>query len=355
MLAHMLEFQGQFDASRADGLTNPAACLIHRAMNQVQSSGQPFAVTVLVLPESSMMSVAATIDPLRACNRVSQAERISWRIVTADGNAVTMSNGLALAPHGRLAPDLCGDLLVIVAAFNHARHAAPGLIARLKKLAPRFQAVAGVESGPWLMARMGLLDDRAATTHWEDFEDFANAWPETELRMQRYVIDGATMTAGGASPALDLMLHLIRQRFGHRIALEVASVFIYDEAHAGGDAQPAISLGRLAQAEPRIAEAIRVMERAIDRPVPTGMIARRAGVSARMLEMLFRRHLGESPAAYYAKLRLQAARRLVVDTSLPMQQIAVRTGFSSLSAFSRSFSRHAGESATALRRRVRSA
>src|SRR3546814_4265822 len=51
----------------------------------------------------------------------------------------------------------------------------------------------------------------------------------------------------------DLMLHLIRSRFGYPLALEVASVFVYDEAHAATDAQPLVSLGRLAGYEPRVA------------------------------------------------------------------------------------------------------
>ena len=49
----------------------------------------------------------------------------------------------------------------------------------------------------------------------------------------------------GASPVFDFMLHLIRARFGHATALDVAGVFSYDEAHPGTEAQPLASLGRL--------------------------------------------------------------------------------------------------------------
>ncbi|MFZ1814162.1 MAG: GlxA family transcriptional regulator [Rhizobiaceae bacterium] len=310
-------------------------------------------LTILVLPDSSMLSLAATIDPLRACNRVSRQQLVGWRIVTLDGRPVTTTSGLDITPHGALAPDLHGDVLVIVAGFRQATHAGNREIAMLKKLSRRFRQVAGIEAGSWILARMGLLEGRAATTHWEDFEDFAQAWPETELKAQRYVIDGNVMTAGGASPALDLMLHLIRSHFGHRIALEVASVFIYDEAHAASDVQPAVSLGRIASVEPRVGEAIRIMERAIERPLSTAVIARRTGVSPRTLETLFTRTIGESPAAYFTKLRLQTARRLVVDTNLPLHEIAIRTGFSSLSAFSRAFRKHAGASGLEVRKQAR--
>jgi transcriptional regulator GlxA family with amidase domain len=79
-------------------------------------------------------------------------------------------------------------------------------------------------------------------------------------------------------------------------------------------------------------------------------IARRTGVTARTLEGIFTRSIGETPGAYYLRLRLTAARKLVVDTRVPMADIAARTGFSSAAAFSRAFSRSFGRPPTALRR-----
>jgi transcriptional regulator GlxA family with amidase domain len=59
-----------------------------------------------------------------------------------------------------------------------------------------------------------------------------------------------------------------------------------------------------------------------------------------MLEYLFRQTLDMSPAAYYRRLRLQTARRMIVDTRLQLREIAIRTGFNSLSSFSRGFKSH---------------
>lgn len=173
----------------------------------------PLRVTVLILPGSSMMTVASVLDPMRACNRLSGGGRIHWQAVTVDGAPVALTNGLPLGPHGRLEAKAAGDLLMVVAGFEALARARP-LAARLQRLAPRFAAVAGIESGAWVLGAAGLLAGRAATTHWEDLEDFAAAHPETEVRADRWVISGRIVTAGGASPAFDLMLHLIRSRFG---------------------------------------------------------------------------------------------------------------------------------------------
>ncbi len=314
------------------------------------SVDKPLAVTLLLLPDSSMMSLASTLDPLRAANRVARRPLFSWRIVTPDGAPATLTCGVPVPAEGRLERDLEGDALIVVAGFNQERHVDKDALARLRAAARRFRALGGVEAGTWLLARAGLLDGHAATTHWEDLEDFAARFPEVNLVPDRFVVDGRVFTAGGASPSFDLMLHLIRRRFGYPLALEVASVFIYDEAHAATDAQPLISLGRLAGHEPRIAAAIRLMEQHLDGPLTTAAIARRLKISVRTLEQLFKQALGMGPGSYYLRLRLQAARRLLLDTRLSMQVIAVRCGFGSHSAFSRIFRQHFAMSPSAYRR-----
>jgi transcriptional regulator GlxA family with amidase domain len=322
-------------------------------MDPFAPSAAPLAVTVLILPGSSMMTVASVLDPMRALNRIAREERIAWRAVSGDGAPVTLSAGLPLAVHGGFGAEAAGDLLVVVAGFAARRLADRRLLARLRAAIPRFGAVAGIESGAWVLGAAGALEGRRATTHWEDLEEFAAVFPAASVVADRFVIDGRVMTAGGASPAFDLVLQLIRARFGAAMALDVASVFVYDEAHAGTDAQPLVSLGRLGAREPRVAAAIRLMEAALERPLGSAAIARRVGVSVRTLETLFRRTLGVGPAAYGVQLRLQAARKMVTDTDLPLGEIALRTGFASPSSFAHSFRRHAGRSAGSLRRAAR--
>ena len=168
-----------------------------------------------------------------------------------------------------------------------------------------------------------------------------------------FVIDGRVFTTGGASPTFDFMLYLIRSRYGYPLALEVSSVFIYDGAHSATDTQPLVSLGMLENSEPRVAAAIHVMEQHIDDTLSIAQVAAQVDLSVRMLEYLFRQTLDLSPAAYYRRLRLQTARRMVVDTRLKLQEIAIRTGFNSLSSFSRLFRNHYRQSPGECRRQAR--
>jgi transcriptional regulator GlxA family with amidase domain len=300
-------------------------------------SNETLRVILLVIPESSMMSLACVLDVMRASNRLARRKLFSWELLTLTGEAATLSCGLPIHSDGALNTNSSGDVLIIIGGFNQDKHVDNATLIKLRGYMRQFKVIGGIEAGSWIMARAGKLTDKKATTHWEDLEDFALRFPQVNVRPDRYVIDGNVFTTGGASPSFDFMLHLIRSRYGHHLGLEVASAFIYDGIHTGNDAQPIVSLGALERTEPRIAKAIRLMEQHIDEPLTISDIADSLKLSIRMLEYLFQQNLQISPGKYYLRLRLQSARRLVLDTRLPMQVIAVRSGFSSLAAFSRQF------------------
>ena len=105
------------------------------------------------------------------------------------------------------------------------------------------------------------------------------------------------------------------------------------------DFPPQSSVTWLDRLEPRLAAAIRLMEAKLEEPICVAQIALKLGLSTRSLELICKQHLGTSPGAYFLRLRLQAARRLVLDTKLPMVDISIRTGFSNPTSFSRAFKR----------------
>ncbi|HTO30614.1 MAG TPA: GlxA family transcriptional regulator [Pararhizobium sp.] len=319
-------------------------------MSSKQIADAPVEVVIVILPESSIMSLASVLDPMRAANRVAGRMLFRWTILSPDGQAVLLTCGVSIAVDGLFSARAAGDFLLVIGGFNIERHAGKMFTASLQAGARNFSVVAGIESGCWLLARSGLVNGRTATAHWEELEDFAMAFPDVSVRADRFVTDGKFWTSGGASPTFDMMLHMIRQRFGSAISLDVASIFVYDETHAATDAQPLVSLGRIESLDPELTRAIRLMERTLDRPLSIAALAMRAGQSQRRLEMRFAKALGVSPGIYYLRLRLQSAHRMVSDTRLTMRDIALRCGFDSLSSFSRAFKNHYGESPLKLRR-----
>lgn len=310
----------------------------------------PLRLTFLLFSGASIMCVASAIDPLRAANRIAGERLFDFRLVSMTGEPAMTTSDLPIPVSGRFDPRAQTDVVAVIGGFGMRHQETAALLAGLRQAARSARAIGGIEAGTWLVARAGLLEGRAATTHWEDLEDFAATFPGAEVRPDRYVIDGPVFTSGGASPTFDLMLHLIRTRLGMAMALDVASVFIYDQSRAATDAQPLVSLGRLDGYDARLAQSVRLMEAHVDQPLTIAHVARRVGVTPRALENIFRRSIGETPGAYYLRLRLNAARRLVADTRLPMADIAARTGFSSAATFSRAFTNGFGKSPSTLRK-----
>ena len=300
------------------------------------AGGQPTTLDVLVLHQFSMMSLAATVEPLRAANRVAGQELYRWRLVSLDGALPASSSGITVGVAGPFAPASVQDGLFVVAAFD-ALAIGRGLASDLRAVARRGVSVAGIEAGAWVLGRAGLLDGYRATTHWEDLEEFAATFPKVEVVSDRFVMDRTRWTAGGAAPALDMMLAMISAEHGLPLALNVASIFIYEQAQASSAPQPIVSLGRLKAADPALAAVIGVMQRNLEEPVPIPALAARAGLLTRTLQSRFRAQLGMSPHAYYLDLRLAAAKRMLQHSGHTVAEVANAYGFGSASAFARAF------------------
>ena len=82
----------------------------------------------------------------------------------------------------------------------------------------------------------------------------------------------------------------------------------------------------------------------IDDPMPSSLIARELGISARQLERLFGRHLNCSPKKYYLDMRLQKAQKLLVQTDMSVTEIGFATGFNSPNHFAKTYRAHYGVS-----------
>lgn len=309
----------------------------------------PLSVGILVLPDSNMLSLASCIDPMRVANRRADRKVFSWEIMSPEGGEISLTSGISFQA-SELAPRPDYEVLIIVAGFNLTRHATPSLMRRLREVAPRMRALGGVDGGSWILARSGLLNGQTATTHWEDLEEFADVFPAVNVVRDRFTISGKYFTTGGASPAMDLMLQLIRTRLGAKLADSVASAFIYDTVQTSNAPQMPVSTARLERSAPKVAKAVAIMGQSIEDPPSAAEIATQLGLSRRGLELMFRKELGLAPGAFFLGLRLQEARRLVLDTALTAQDVALRTGFTSQAVFARAFKREFGVSASGLRR-----
>ena len=305
---------------------------------------------VIVLDACNTLSFAAAVDPMRAANRLAGRRVFDWRYVTVAGAPARLTSGIEVPGEALVRVDHC-DLLILVAGFDLEAHNTRALRAGLRRLAQPGTIIAGIDGGPWLLAEAGLLDGHSATTHWEDLDEFAARFPQVHSLRDRFCVSGDRLTSGGATPAIEMMLHLISRRHGPRFAGRVAGLFLYDAAP--DPSRPQIRTGAPLTHSPLTARASRVMERTLAAPLPLSEIARQIGTGARNLQQHFRTALGTTAQAHYLDLRLAEARRLVTDTSMSLTDIALATGFSSQSSFARAFRRAHGCAARDLRTQSR--
>lgn len=309
---------------------------------------KPLDTAVLTFSDSNTLSFAAAVDPLRAANRRAGRALFQWRFVTPAEAPATLTSGVEVygTPLARI--ESC-DLLIIIAGFNLETHATPSLLAALRRLAPHVGQILAIDGASWLLARAGLLNGHRATTHWEDLESFAARFEGVETLAHRFVQSGKFATAGAAMPGLDMMLRLIEERFGARLAQEVAGAFLHDPSLPADLPQNPASRQRLARHHPAVARALALMQANVETPLGIAALAASLSLSPRVLELRFKAALGQSPKATYLALRLSEAHRLALDTSLPVQDIALATGFASQASFARAFRAAHGLSVRGLR------
>ena len=103
--------------------------------------------TILVLPGSSIMCVASTVDPLRAANRIVGRRVFEWSFVSADGRPPATTAGLPIAVDGPFDARGGADVIAVIGGFGSRLQASAGLISGLSRAARNGRAIGGIEAG----------------------------------------------------------------------------------------------------------------------------------------------------------------------------------------------------------------
>ena len=324
------------------------ACLTNYDLGKTKSAKAPHRETAqsvgfLLVPGFALMSYAAAVEPLRAANLISGRPLYRWWHASPGGKPVMASNGLTIIPDIGAGSDGDVDMLFVCAGGNPATFNDKVVFAWLRKLARRGVTIGGISGGPYILARAGLLDGRRVTLHWEHQPAFSEAFPDIAVAPSLFEVDGNRITCSGGISALDMMVALIERDHGHQLAAAVGDWFLHTQLREGMGPQRMDLRLRLGIADEKLLRVLRRMEVNIEAPQSRAELAGVAGVSVRQLERLFQRHLGRGIHRQYSSMRLERARQLLRETTLPVLDVAVATGFSSSSQFARAYKRTFGE------------
>jgi len=275
--------------------------------------------------------------------------------VSSSGGVVRSESGLGLVTEALPGPDTTIDTLLLPGGdgVHLARHDEQ-LLRWIAATAPRCRRVATVCTGTFLAAEAGLLDGRTVTTHWARARRLQAEFPALTVDPDPiYVHDGHVWTSAGVTAGIDLALAMVEADLGAELAQTVARWLVMFLHRPGGQTQFATPVW-VPRAERNTVRAVQALVEAApggDHRVPT--MAAAAAMSVRHFSRVFTAEVGETPARYVERVRVEAARRELETTDATLDVIATRCGFGTAETLRRSFHRHLAVAPDSYRRRFR--
>jgi transcriptional regulator GlxA family with amidase domain len=235
------------------------------------------------------------------------------------------------------------DTLIVPGGLRGAIEGAAPLVPLIKRLAPRVRRLASVCSGAFILSRAGVLDGRAAVTHWAACDDLRRQNPQVRVEDDRiFVRDGHVWTSAGVSTGIDLALALVEEDHGAQLALEITRRIVVYLRRPGGQSQFSAPLAAQMAERKGLRELLLWMSDHIDADLSVAALAARAHMSERTFVRVFAAETHFTPASYVERLRVDAARRSLETTKKSVKQIARTCGFGTVETMHRTFRRALG-------------
>lgn len=302
-----------------------------------RTASSTYATGFVLIPRFNLMALIATLEPMRIANYISGRTLYDWNLLSVDGGNVTASNGMELSTMPIGGAEACWDAVFVCGSWDSEHFDSPELFAWLRRIDRMGVVLGAMDIGTYILARAGLISNQAVAMHWYCSRAFAEQYPDIQVEERLYLAEGNRATIPGGIAGLDMMLNDIKERHGAQLSQEVADHILYSRVRPPDSPQRAAAWGDRKFLLPVMRQAIALIENNIEDPLTIPQLAQAVGISQRKLERLFRKHMGSSVVGFYRVLRLQHARVLLTNTDLPIREISVACGYSSLSHFAKSF------------------
>ena len=279
-------------------------------------------------------------------------------IVTRDGGATVLANGLPVLPGAACADVPRPDAVCITDLQLPPDEPLDGRfdaeVDWLRAVHARGATLASACSGALLLARTGLLDGLDATSHWAYCDILRRRHPTIRWRPERGLVlagPGQRLLMAGSGVTWHLLALALIARFASpEEAMQVARVKLFDIHAAPPQAYASLSRGGVvADAVVAAGQRWAGEHYALGSPV-TRMVAH-SGLPERSFKRRFTQATGMSPLEYVHALRLEEAKRRLEAGDEPVEAIALEVGYQDASFFGRLFHRRTGLTPAQYRRR----
>jgi transcriptional regulator GlxA family with amidase domain len=300
----------------------------------------------MLLPTGFSVLSFAPIAVFETANGVARERFYDIHLVSESGRRMANSLGATIdtEPMGARAYDT-----LLLGAGMDAASPTRRTLDFLRETVAHTRRVASICVGAFILAEAGLLDGRRATTHWLYARELQQRFPKVKVEMDRiFIADGPIWTSAGMTAGIDLALGLVERDMGHEIARATARTMLVYHRRAGGQSQHSPMLELDAKSD-RIQTALAYARKNLRDALTVERLAEAACLSPRQFGRVFKAETGQSPAKAIENLRLEAARFMLEQGRLPVEEIARETGFGDRERMRRSFLRTLGQSPQAIR------
>jgi len=300
-------------------------------------------VGALVYDNVTMLDVAGPTDVFSHANLFGGRYRMS--AISPNGQDVAASNGLTMRATVAAKDVDRLDIVIIPGALGMlGRPFDPDLLAAVEHLVARTSRIATVCTGSFLLAQIGALDGRRATTHWNRIEQLRTYYPAVRVETDTlFVRDGPIITAAGVSSGIDLALSMVEEQDGSEVAREVVRQMVVFMQRPGGYSQ----FSNWSRTAPGVDDPLRdLLDTIAANPADNYSVSRMAqlaAMSTRSLNRHFRDRLGTTPTRYVEQARTELAKALLLQ-GIPVSRVAVLSGLGSVETLRRVFLSQVGVS-----------
>jgi transcriptional regulator GlxA family with amidase domain len=309
------------------------------------SSRLPREIVILAYPGVQSLDVTGPLEVFAGAQelieRTGRRER-GYRVsvLAAGRGPLATSSGLTIVPHATLADAPARIDTLLVPGGRGSRDADPELVAWIQTRSRAARRTASVCTGAFVLAATGLLDGRRATTHWSAAAALQRAYPRVDVDPEPiFLRDGRVWTSAGVTAGMDLALALVEEDLDRHAALAIARHLVLFLRRPGGQSQFSATLAAQEPAREPLKEVQRLV---VEDPAGAHTVeemAARAHMSPRHFARAFAAETGTTPGRYVERVRLEAARRLLEDTSEPIGAVAAACGFGTPETMRRAFLR----------------
>lgn len=319
-------------------------------------------ITILAFDQmlgSSAVNPMEMLEAARARLKVSRIKGADFKIEVAapDMKPISLLGGLQIQPHCELSEIESTDLIVVPALWrnpaNTIRQHRETAIPWLSNQYVLGASIMAVGTGVSLVAEAGILDGKAATTHWHYIDQFCRDYPKVNLQSKHLLTQsGRVYCAASVSSAADMMIHWLGLVFGKELSLQIEQQFSPEVRHSF---EAKVFHADVAQQIPDevIANIQSWMQQNLARKLNVSLLAERSELSPRQLSRRFKRISGKTIGQYQRQLRCAEAKDLLKHTNMLIADVGSSVGYSDLSHFGRIFQRQLGQSPSAYRNKVR--